>query len=125
MKVKIYFSGDVVYDMEKVDVILSGIAIERQDGYGDDAVYLPKLFKPQIELIREEQIITEEKETISVLKKKLDEAKKEKEKEWLKAYNAENKTKELSKELEILKGVCPHKENEEIKKEQPNERNDF
>lgn len=108
MKVKIYFSGEVVYDISLLDTILSGLSVERQSGYGDDAIYLPKEFKPQIEIIRENQIVMEERETIEVLQKKLKEVEKEKSDQWSKAYNAENEKKKLQEEIAILKGVCPH-----------------
>jgi len=113
MKMKVYFSGEVIYDMDKIDAVLSGVAVDNKGGYGDEAIYLPKEFRPSLEVIRDDQLVVEEKETIEVLKKKLRDTEKEKSDEWLKAYNSNKENEKLKEELSGLKKLCPHKEENE------------
>jgi glutamyl-tRNA reductase len=110
MKVKIYFSGNVLYDLDKLEIILAGQVVEIQEGHGQDAKYLPKKFQPFIEFVNEDQIILEEKDTIAALRKKAKKLEEEKSAEWSKKYTAEQENEKLKKELEILRGICPHKE---------------
>jgi len=109
MKIKVQFGygADVIFPLECLPLIEKALFV-KGEGYGKEARYIPSGDTPTIEMIQDNQIVLSEVETIEIFKKKAEALEKEKSAEWLKAYNAQKKVDELTKELSILKGVCPH-----------------
>lgn len=109
MKVIVRFGNYVAYDVSCLDILAKGIPVE-SDGYGSDAKYLPKKDTLEFDIIHDHQLVTEEKDTIEALRKKLAEKEKTLSDQYNKVYSADNRAKELEKELAVLRGVCPHTE---------------
>lgn len=112
MKILVTLRGEFVFDVSALDVISNAFSVS-SDGYGNDAKYFISDQTPEIVLIRDEQIITSDKETVAALRKKVEALESQKSAEWLKAYEAGNKIKEMQKEMDAIKALCPHGKEEE------------
>ena len=99
------FVGELSEGMEFLEKL---VPVEK-DGYGRDAKYIPNEKKGEIEFtfIHEDQLIVKEEDKMEVLKTKLARAEEQYNKSNTDRYTAQNKVKELEKELEILRSVCP------------------
>jgi hypothetical protein len=107
MKVLVNSGSKVVFDIGLLEALARGIVVE-QKGYGKEARFLPTNDTIDFEIIRDNQLITEETETVEILRSSLKETEDAKSKEWMKAYTAENENKKLKEEIATLKSVCPH-----------------
>jgi hypothetical protein len=111
MKLLVNMNHSVVIDIKHLDIITEMLCVKRE-GYGKDATYLPTGEVPEIEMIADSQLITGKEQTEAELRRLLKRTEDEKSAQWLKMYNAEQETAKLKKEVETLRSVCPHQEEE-------------
>lgn len=117
MKVVVFFNGHVVYDVEDLTTIIKGITVDEK-GYGSTAKYMPDGRNMMFSLIRDDQLVTEEKESIAMLREAIKNKDEYSNAQRSKAYKAEQENAELKKKIEILEKLCPHTAEEERKEDQ-------
>ena len=108
MKVRVDFNGPVIFNIDAIEYIEAAGTLVEEDGYGENATYLPKNKHPKFELIRDDQLIISSENTEDALRKKIKKLEEDNSKQWSTVYNAQEKTKKLEQELKIFKDMCPH-----------------
>ena len=114
---KVHFYGDVVIDTDISEgmYLLSKLIAVDTSGYGKELKVIQKDEELDFTIISGKQFIREsdEEETAEYYKNKANQAEKNYSDANSERHKAQNKVKELEKELAILKEVCPHKPEED------------
>jgi hypothetical protein len=109
--VKFHLYGDYIFDgkmSEAIEFADKLISVKSQ-GWGKEATFVANEDdKVDFELINKSQFATAEDDIVRFNKKAVEEAEKAASEERSKRWEQDKKVKELEKELETLRSVCPH-----------------